>query len=267
MTLVTNGDSFTYGDELPGSRPEEGKEPTHSHLTYTRHLSDHLNCKYVNLAENGSSNMKIYRRTLDFLQKTNKKVDYLVIIWSSWGRLEVCEPFSLPEDEGLYIGRETDMNQLIPSHRSTSFMYRPAQWVKSYPERSQKVEDWYLNVYTMQTSIVHSLSYMKNIQFICDLMGIKVLQGIIHQGMYHNILMTLEDAEKNDNYHEYRDFVVDALEYLRPECKIGVGEGRAFNKFCIDEGYRILNGGHPDHTGHKAYADYLFHIMQSSYEM
>lgn len=265
--LLTNGDSFTYGDELPGSRPKEGKEPSHFPFTYTQHLANQLGHRYINLAQNGSSNIKIYRRTLDFLQKTSRKVDYMVIMWSSWGRLEVCEPFSLPEDESLYIGRETDMNQLIPSHKSTSFLYRPAQWVKSHPERSERVRDWFMDVYTMHTSIVHSLTYMKNIQFISDLMGIKVLQCVIHEAMYKNILFTMEEAEKEDNYQEYRDFISESFKYLRPECAIGLGNGRAFNEFCNDEGYRILDGGHPDHEGHEAYAKYLLEIMKSTYSI
>lgn len=265
--LLTNGDSFTYGDELPGSRPESGVEPTHQGLTYTHHLASHLGCNYVNLAQNGSSNIKIYRRTMDFLQKTSKKVEYAVILWSSWGRLEVCEPTTYGEDERLYIGRETDMNQLIPANKSGSFLFPESYEFKGHEERNRIYKDWIENLYTMETAIVHSLTYMKNIQFICDLMNIKLIQGIIHPAMWTNILFTFDRAESDENLVDYRKFVSESMNYLRPECKLGLGDRNSITQFCEDNGHRILGGGHPDHLGHKAYGDFLFGVMKEKFEV
>lgn len=265
MFLVTNGDSFTYGDELIGSRPPAGEEPTHMHKTYTHHLGSHLRRSYVNLAQNGSSNMKIYRTTMDFLQKTSKEIEYMVILWSSWGRMEVCEPFTLEEDVGMYIGRETDMNQLIPSHRSGSFMYRDQDLPVGYDDRNAGVKSWFENAYSMETSIVHCLTYMKNIQWVCDLKGIKLLQGTIHEAMWNNILFTYNKAEENNEYQGYRDFIDFSLAYLRPESKIGLGQGRSFHEYCVQKGHEILPGGHPNLHGHQDYANYLFGIILDSY--
>lgn len=263
--LLANGDSFTYGDELPGSRPEEGQEPKHMDLTYVHHLASHLRCNYVNLAQNGSSNQKIYRRTMDFLQKTSKKVEYMVILWSSWGRLELCEPVRYGEDQRLYIGKETDMNQLIPANRSGSFMFPEYYEFDGHEERNRIYRDWIEKMYTMETSIVHSLTYMKNIQFICDLMNIKVIQGVIHPTMWTNILFTFDRAESEGNLSEYREFITHSMNYLRPECKIGLGDGKSFTQFCTDNEYRILGGGHPDPAGHLAYANALFEVMMDKF--
>ena len=98
--IVYNGDSFTYGDELRGSRNSTGQEfDTHHHHTYAYKLSSRLNKKYVNLAQNGSSNTKIFRRTIDFLETRKEKIDLIVVTWSGWGRFEICEPFHLDTDK------------------------------------------------------------------------------------------------------------------------------------------------------------------------
>lgn len=267
--LVTNGDSFTYGDELPGSRVinEQGVyNPTHQHHTFTHKLADHLGTNYVNLAHNGSSNQKIFRRTTTFLQQTSKKIDYLVIIWSSWGRLEVVGPQYFDQDKKMFIQKECNMNQIIPDHRQSLLKFDLRGWADT-EEVSNAAIGWYQHVYNFQTAIVHQLNYMTTIQHLCDVLGIKVIQGVIHHGLWTNLLGTLNDAAKVENrgkYNQYVEYVQDRLEYLRPECKLGFGDKRDMTSIAQspDNDFFIYPYGHPCQDTHTYYADMLNKIFR-----
>lgn len=270
--LVSNGCSFTYGDELPGTRLgfDSNGTPipeTHHHLTFTDILSKKLKIDYVNLAENGSSNQKIFRRTTSFLQNTSKKVDYLVIIWSSWGRLEVCRKDPVPEDSQMYIGTETNMSQIIPNHHSGKLKFLLNHWTSVETDKSsmQAAKDWYEHVYSMQTAIVHHLNYMRIIQEMCDLKGIKVIQGVIHYGMWQNVLSTMKYANKvSPRMNEYLNYVIESLRYLRPECKLGLGDDRDLTTIAKDpkNNFFLYPIGHPCEGTHRYYAEMLYELLE-----
>lgn len=254
--ILYNGDSFTYGDELEGSRNPKGQDyDTHEPHTYAYKLSSKLNKKYVNLAQNGSSNMKIFRRTIDFLQSTNKEIDLLVITWSNWGRFEICEPFHLATDQQIHIPQECNMNQVIVSHRPTSFKWDIGD--NTYPERNEILKLYSENVLTMQTQIMHGLMFMKHIQWLCDLMGIRVIQGVIHNHMYVNWLSTIKDPEFDD----YRTSTIDTIEYLRDECRIGLGKYESLFSIA-NRMYTVKPMGHADEDSHTYYANMLYEITK-----
>ena len=252
--LVSNGCSFVYGDELRGSREIP---PSHDGYTFTHLLSSKLDVKYKNLAGNGASNQKIFRTTTEFLQNTNQKVDYLVIIWSSWGRLELSEPFEIEGNTQINIIQETNMNQIIPSHKSTSFIWQDNNTER--PTRRNIIEAYYNEVYTMQTAITHTLMYMRSIQQLCDSMGIKVVQGIIHQGMYSNLLATMK--MDREDWKDYQSYVAESLAYLRPECKMGLGEYIDLYRLGSTK-YTIYPGGHPDEDTQLEYAELIESIIK-----
>ena len=223
--VLANGDSFTYGDELVGSRSPDGNDQ-HHHRTYVHKLATSLDRRYVNLAVNGSSNMKIYRRTFDFLMRTTKDIDLLVIMWSNFGRFEICEPYQVASDAEVFIHREASMNQIIPSHHRTNFQLKnfdhyelKDDWMNT---RYSILSDYVKNILSMQTQITHTLCYMVHIQWLCDKLNIPVLQGVIHGDMYGNILNTLK--LKNEGWDQYKEYIIDKMRELRPECKIGLGE-------------------------------------------
>lgn len=254
--LATFGDSFTYGDELEGSRTTP---PSHEHLTFTYELARQLGVSYYNFGANGSSNQKIFRKFLNYLHTQTSRTDYIVITWSSWGRLEVCEDFILESDQSINIDRERDMNQIIPSHKSSKFILDTKS--EEYPERKQAIIDWYDKVYTMQTAILHHLDYMKHAQWLCDTLDINIIQGIIHPGMWSNVLHTM----KMDGYEDYKSHVRSTLEYLRPECKVGLGEYHTMYEIAESK-YSLYPNGHPDERSHKEYADLLFDIFEEKYK-
>lgn len=257
--ILSNGDSFTYGDELIGSRDARGREyDTHHHYTYTHRLSEMLDKRYVNLGKNGSSNSKIYRETMQFLQTTSKKIDLLIITWTNWGRFEIANDFQLNGDKVIHIPFDENMNQIIPSHRSKHFIYDTMN--DEIPERGRILKEYIEEVLTVQTQIVHGLSYMRNIQWMCDMLGIKVIQGIIHTGSYHNLLFTMRHKEGWEGYYKY---VEDSLKYLRDECRLGLG--RYIDIYSLAdkvEGSEIRPGGHVCEKTQYAYAEMLYKITK-----
>lgn len=268
--LLTNGDSFTFGDELKGSRrgfnPDGSiRKPKHHHLTYTHHLSGLLNTDdgYVNLAANGSSNQKIFRRTTTFLQQTNKEVSHMVVIWSSWGRMEVVSPYSPDNDRIMYIEKENNFNQIIPDHHNSTMRYTLRHWgddVEDQLNFEKALTDFYQHVYSFQTPIIHHLNYMCILQDLCDAKGIKLIQGIIHNGLWQNIKSCLLGNKMKDE-KQLKSTIRFYISYLRPECKLGFGDRMDMTTFALDrkhEGCEIRRIGHPCEKSHELFAGFLY---------
>lgn len=254
--LLTNGDSFTYGDELRGSRSPDGID-THHHHTFTYKLASMIDRKYANLGKNGSSNCKIYRRTIDHLMTDPREVDLVVITWSSMGRYEICEMDQKAGDASFHIDYENNMNQIIPSQKTLSLLYNFGPHPDENQFRHNTIKEYVENVLTVQTQIFKTLTYMKHIQWICDTKGIPVIQGIVHPANYHSIMHTL----KLDGWSDYKSFVIDTLSYLRPECKIGFGYYSTIYEQVIDE-KEILPMGHVNEDCHTRYADVLLDVIK-----
>lgn len=265
--ILTNGDSFTYGDELEGSRSPDGND-THHHHTFTYKLASRLDRKYVNLGQNGCSNMKIYRRTLDFLMTDPRAddIDLMVITWSNWGRFELCENLHLTEDKRGFIGREANMNQVIPDHHSTKFGFRNLTHENEQPERYKVIRDYIEGALTYQTQIYHGICFMTHIQWLCDKLGIPIIQGCIHGDGYKNFLWSLK--QKN-GWEQYIREVTKKYHYLRPECKIGLGGANESGQKYLDiytMGRRnnddIKPGGHAGEDSHTLYTEQLIDIIK-----
>jgi hypothetical protein len=273
--LLTNGDSFTYGDELPGSRtygddnqPNPFYKNTHQHRTYTHKLANHLGVNYVNLAQNGSSNQKIFRRTTSFLQKTNKEIDYMVIMWSSWGRLEVVSPITYKKDDEMFIQHDCNAVQFIPDHRQSELRFNLNNWPEG-EDVAQAAIDWYSKVYTMMTPILHHLNYMCTLQQMADLMGIKIIQSIIHHGNWMNVLGCINKARNDDRFKPWLVEVERCLKYLRPECKLGFGDRLDMTSIAESpehDDFFIYPHGHPCEGTHTWYAEMLYNKFKGMEE-
>jgi hypothetical protein len=249
--ILSSGDSFTYGDELPGSRLED---PQHHHHTFTHKLATKLNRKYVNLGANGSSNMKIYRRTLDFIMKTSKDIDLLVIMWSNFGRFEICEPFVLEQDKEILIHSESNMNQVIPNHHSNNMQLRSAGEIE---DRADILKAYVKDVLTIQTQVFHTLTFMTHIQWICDKLNIPVMQGVIHGDMYGILIRSMRDKR----FKDYRQSAGEMYSKLRPECKIGLGYYKDIYYTGKDH-HTVLPMGHVCENAHTEFADMLYDIVK-----
>lgn len=263
--LLVNGDSFTYGDELKGSRSPDGID-THHHHTWVYKLSTKLKLKYHNLARNGSSNMKIYRTTLDFLMRTRKEIDFVIIIWSNFSRNEFCKPHIPEHDKQAVVDFETNMHQWLASNKTGRFYVNDdpehiefnTQYDPEFPENQRLLKIYFEEVTTLQTNIIHTLFYMTHIQWMCDKLNIPVMQGVIHPDIYKNCMFTL----KKSGWEEYKERVIEYLGLLRPENKIGFGGVYPSIYELGSTKYTVRPGGHVDEDAHTEYADILYDIIK-----
>ena len=264
--IYLNGCSFTYGDELDGSRHPDGHRfDTHHHLTYAAKLSKHLNLRYLNQAQNGSSNEKIFRRTLRDLKcfplrEEPEKIDLVVIQWSSPGRFELVEEGVWESD--LFIKKESDANQVHPSIKFNDKNCRPSfLWeVGQKSERNEILKTYVENVYTVETSILHLLSYMNTVHLVCELMKIPLIQTFHHYGTYHLIMKTL----KTQSLPEYKREVANYLKILPPTSRVGAGFYEDIYSISIDK-YGIHECGHPKEEAHTDFADMLYNEVICEY--
>lgn len=264
--IVFNGCSWTYGDELPGSRHPDGPEfDTHHHLTYAHHVSNLLGeSPYINLAQNASSNDKIFRRTMQFLSDLRWKKEtpeLLVVQWSTLCRFEIVDP--IEEEYSLYgvpwfVPKESSANQLIMGLRYGKKEERPklvkVGWMN---HRNPVFSDFMCHQYSVETLVLHTLSQMNVIQDYCDMAGIPLIQHHYSSMNYEYIIKSLDS--RFEELKDYKDTVVKYLKNLRRASRIGLGntEVPCFHRIAKQDKYKITDLGHFDEGAHKEFAEVL----------
>lgn len=88
MRLLTVGDSFTYGEELP----DVIDNITPSKLAWPQLLANRLGWEVTNLAKPASGNTRMIRTVVNEINNH----DVFVIAWSHWARIEFAD------DKGTY---------------------------------------------------------------------------------------------------------------------------------------------------------------------
>jgi len=254
--LVTNGCSFVWGDELEGF---DNDPPSHHHLTFSHLLSKKLDVPLVNLASCGASNYKIFRDTTDFLRQTKKGLpSHMVILWSAWQRDEVPEAKSVDFDNGVEIQRWQSMTQVSPS-RLASLDGPIAEVLDIYYD--------YMDVGRL--GMIRTLNYMNHLQWLCDQLGIKLIQGAFHKRMMLNLLNACKPKyTKNDDYTwaPWVQYIQDSLGSLKPTSRIGLGSGWPDLYHLSKTKYTIKPFGHPDEDAQVEYADMLYDIFQNEFD-
>jgi hypothetical protein len=250
--LLTNGCSFVWGDELDGY---DNDPPNHWHLTFTHHLAEKLNMPYVNLATCGACNQKIFRDTTDYLRKCDELPTHIVILWSAVQREEVAENHPKEYDEHRKIQRWQCMTQISPSRLNN---------VK--PELSEVLDQYYDYYDVTRTGIIRTINYMTHMQWLCDTLGIKIVQGVFHRRMWSNIASKLNKRydTKDSGWYEWNAYIREALGSLRDECRVGMGKYIDLYSMA-EEHYTIKPYAHPDEGAHEEYANLLHHIFETQY--
>lgn len=242
--LVANGCSFVWGDELEGY---DDSTPSHWKLTFPKILSDKLNCPYVNLAECGSGNDKIFRDTIKYLS-SHPAPKYLVILWSSWQREEIADNMSQEEQKEMNLKRWDCMSQVSRHRLNASAKYQ------------EPLKFYFRDIYNLRQGIVHTLTHMNSIQLLCDSMGIKLVQGVFHKHCWENLISCMHPSYVKENWGDFMKFAKTSLGTLRPQSRVGLGHYTDFYSFA-EERDDIMPFGHPGKKSHREYSDLLLHIL------
>lgn len=247
--LVTNGCSFVWGDELDGYETNE-----HHHLTFAHQLAERIGVEYKNLATCGACNNKIFRDTIDYIRK-HENITHMVIIWSAWQRDEVSESHPPEYEDNMKIQRWQCQTQISPSRLHFT-----------HKKLSDVLEPYYKAMNVERNGIIKTLSYMHAIGTLCEVKGIKLLQGGFHERMWVNYLDCFTKFHnKGKNWGEYNLWIKSQMDDLPDHYRIGLGKYVDLFKLAREK-YSIKPFGHPDESAHEEYAHLLHHIFLSTYE-
>jgi len=255
--LVANGCSFTYGDEMKGSRNPEGFHcDTHHHATYVAKLAELMGVPYKNLAMNGSSNEKIFRRTMHFIQTTKKDIDLLVVQWSSLGRFEIVEEQDWEHD--VWVQKECNANQVHLGIKMGSVETGPRfVWeIGNKNPRNLILKHFSEEVLTVSTMVLKTLSYMNIIQHVCDIMNIRVIQHHAN-GVANSIVLR---SMRNQHTPEYSKQIASYIKGLPRTSRIGLGKYETLWDLS-NRKYGIYPCGHPKEEAHEDFAKLLYNVV------
>lgn len=251
--LLTNGCSFVWGDELEGY---DNSPPTHWEHTFTHQLAEQLGVPYVNLATCGACNQKIFRDTTDYLRTCEELPTHIVILWSAWQREEIAENHPVDYETVRNIQRYQCMTQISPSRLNNL-----------KPELEQLMDQYYDYYDVMRTGIIRTMNYMTHMQWLCDQLGIKLIQGVFHVRMWEGLLQTMKPRYHKTEapWTNWMNYVEESLGALKDTSRVGMG--RYIDLFSFASiNYTIKPHSHPDEDAHTAYADLLAHIFDTQFE-
>lgn len=256
--IVFNGCSFTYGDELKGSRHPDGFEyDTHAEHTYAHKLAYMLSgSEYLNLAQNGSSNDKIFRRTMLYLLTTNEPIDLLVVQWSTFGRFELVEPETHASD--LWCQNEGSVNQVHFGIRVGDTKRRPKyKWaIGEQSERNDILKKYVEDVFTVETSVFQTLAWMMIIQLYCEKMNIPLIQHHVHPSALDIIMNIIKS--KSDQMPDLKKNIIRMLTYLPVTSRVGLGKFDSLHQITVSKNHGFYDCGHPRESAHTDFAKMLY---------
>ena len=251
--LLTNGCSFVWGDELEGY---DQSPPAHNHHTFTHKLANKLGVEYVNLATCGACNSKIFRDTMHYLRNCDKYPTHMVILWSAFQRGEIAENHSDDFEVVRKIQRWQCMTQISPSRLHNL-----------KPALAETLVPFYEHNDVLRAGILETLSRMCDMQWLCDTLGIKLIQGTFHRRAHFNLSHTLKPVYRRGdaNWSPWMDYIIEILDELKPTSRIGLGHW--IDLFSLAErDFSIKPYGHPDENSQTEYASILHHIFETSFE-
>lgn len=251
--LLTSGCSFVWGDELEGY---DNDPPTHWNHTFTHKLAEKLGVDYVNLGKCGSGNEMIFREVSDYLKTCEKLPTHMVILWSAWQRSEVAENHPHNFDPDHTILRYRNMTQVCPTRT-----HNAKQTLGYFLELYYDLYD------SARTGIIHGLTYMTHMQWLCEMLGIKLIQGVFHRRNWEAICVTMHPSEASPEigWSSWMDYVQEQLSYLKDTSRLGMN--RYKDMYSLGEKLKdIREYGHPGEKTHTEYAKLLYKIFRSEFE-
>ena len=251
--LLTNGCSFVWGDELDGFDTDP---PSHQHLTFSYLLSQKLEVPLVNLATCGACNAKIFRDTTDYLRKCDQLPTHMVILWSGWERSEVPENIPIDREKTLGIQRWQNMTQISP-----------ARLHNLSRNLADTLDVYYDVVNVVKHGMIQTVNYMTHMQWLCETLGIKLIQGVFHRRMWNQLgYETAEKiSQKTRPWSDWAEYIKNSIGDLKDTSRVGLG--KYIDLFSLaEEKYTIKPHQHPDEDAQVEYADILYNIFKNEFD-
>ena len=224
-TLYTNGCSFTYGAEL------DNRELRYGHL-----LTNKLGCEYhIDKSLNGSSNERIFRTTLDYLQdpNTNLKDLCVVIGWSGISRKE-------------FFVNDIGWHTITPTGIGTDNL------ITTYYTYLQSVQQDNLNFY-YQTLLLQMWLEKKNVKYFMFRHDDGQTKQMLKDGSrrevvdgYDTTYITQEQV-KDINLKTFPSYTDNEL---------------TFREYALKNGGGLKPQRHPDEKSHKLFSEYLYQELK-----
>jgi hypothetical protein len=103
--LLSVGDSFSYGSGLQHSIPQKEK-------SFTGHMAEKMNFKFVNKSRPGCSNQNIVRNCIDYVVENGNKDLVVVVCWSHLERIELFYKGEYQNLNSFFVDNESKDNIL-----------------------------------------------------------------------------------------------------------------------------------------------------------
>jgi lysophospholipase L1-like esterase len=259
MKLFTFGDSWTEGvggnltEEYVTDIPEE-RTIIRQKYCWPKHLSELLECEFINYGVGAFSNTAIFNSILHQLKnEIITKDDFVVIMWSS--SLRDPLPFFSTEDDFFIWGKRYKGKQHLLKYIFDGVVGNNVK----YKTSEKKFRDYYIsNLFNDTYYDIVNQNYILHLQFIFKELGIKYLFCDAFDDMIGNDIISEIDKSNlidNSRYWGYRektfaDFLIDSK-------RSDVWE---------DNNYwnKLTAGKHPNNNGYQLIAEELYKFILNS---
>ena len=227
--ILVNCDSWTGG--WYSKTPEFGR-------FWADHLQDKIDNKIVNIGLEASSNNRIFRTTIEYLQKEPTPA-YVIIGWS-W-----LERFELPYCNGDYL-------RLTPQGASLSKLHQEEN-VLDRSVSNTLLKIFYSNLYNQSQARKTFLSNLLILQDLCAYKNIKLLNFQSFRSNFDNI------ENDNENYYLYKQLNLNnwilSNDHRTPT---------TMDLMLTNEGYQkgMIDKGHTDAAGMQRWSEIIYNFIK-----
>lgn len=241
-SALFNGCSFVWGDEL--------KDPMNTR--FSKLISDELNVEEVNLSLKGGSADRMFRTTLDYLH-TNPKPDIMIMVWTGVDRFEYINVIEKDQHDDFYL-------QCSPSR------VNQAEYRKLKPH----LIGYMLRILDEYKRSIDVLNKMCHIQFLCETLGIKLLQFQFTNRHRDIMNVLLEKNSYNEREDMLKEYYKSKVDYLKPYSSYGLLNHDDLLGMSLDIGdVEIRNGyyGHPLENSQILFKDFMIQELRKHHDI
>lgn len=244
--LYVNGCSYTFGvgiaeRNIPGGDEEIVRQ------RYSTLLAGRLGMDVINQGWPGSCNKRIFRHALTEII-ASPEIKLAIICWSDPNRTEIFRP-----QETVRSSHET--SQITPQgvNSITSYFHREA------------LEGYFGFLNSEETAVMDTLSYMLALDQICSLKKLPIIQ-CHYKDNFNQMIAKVREGGKNPSHPCFQSVekrVNRMVAEFQGDHVWQINEGNtdwSFTSYMKDKEmtWSTISGGHPDASGHKIWADYLY---------